>query len=51
VAPNLRENTHFSMETEVRIMNQVQVFFFAHKRIISAVKRLSLLMIGRHTYY
>jgi hypothetical protein len=28
------------MEREVRIMNQVQVFFFVHKRIISAVKRM-----------
>jgi hypothetical protein len=30
---------HFSMEKGVRIMNYVQ-FFFVHKRIISAVKRV-----------
>jgi hypothetical protein len=36
VAPNLRENTHFSKERGMRIMNYVQIF--VHKRIISAVK-------------
>jgi hypothetical protein len=40
VTPNLQENTNFSMEREMRIMNQVQVFFFVHKRIISAIKRV-----------
>jgi hypothetical protein len=29
VAPNLRENTHFSMEMEMRIMNWVHVFLCA----------------------
>jgi hypothetical protein len=38
VAPNLQENTHFSTEREMRIMNWVQVFVC--KRIISAVKRV-----------
>jgi exonuclease III len=39
VAPNLLDNTHFSTERGMKIMNQVQGFF-VHKRIISAVKRV-----------
>jgi hypothetical protein len=38
LAPNQQENTHFSAERGMRIMNWAQVF--VHKRIISAVKRV-----------
>jgi hypothetical protein len=36
VAPNQQENTHFSTEKLMRIMNR----FLVYKRIISAVKRV-----------
>jgi hypothetical protein len=41
VAPNLREETHFSIELGMKIMTWVQ-FCFVHKRIVSAVKRVEL---------
>jgi hypothetical protein len=40
VAANLLENKQFSTERGMKIMNYVQFFFFLHKRIISAVKRV-----------
>jgi hypothetical protein len=39
VAPNLREDTQFSMERGMRIMSDVQVSL-VHERIISAVNRI-----------
>jgi hypothetical protein len=39
MAPNQQVNIHFSMESRMRIMNYVQVFF-VRKRIISAVKKV-----------
>jgi hypothetical protein len=50
VAPNQHENIHFSIERGMRTMNWVQVFV-VRKRIILEVKRVSLLVIGCHTYY
>jgi hypothetical protein len=37
VAPNQQENTHYSMERGMRILNRVHIFF-VHNRIISAAK-------------
>jgi hypothetical protein len=48
VTLNLRENTDFSTERGMKIMKYVQVIF-VNKRIISAVKRTELLVIGCHT--
>jgi hypothetical protein len=45
VAPKLRENKHFTMERRMRIMN-CTVFFFVHKRTISAVKRVEFVSDG-----
>jgi hypothetical protein len=39
VSPNQQVNIHFSMEGRKRIMNYIQVFFFVHTRIMSAIKR------------
>jgi hypothetical protein len=39
VAPNLRENRHFSMERGNEI-HELGTGFFVHKRIISAFKRV-----------
>jgi hypothetical protein len=36
----------FSMESGKGIINYIQVFFFVHKRIISAVKRVEFVVIG-----
>jgi hypothetical protein len=44
MAQSLRENTHSSMERGMGIMNYVQDF--VHKRIISAVRRVELLVTG-----
>jgi hypothetical protein len=48
MASNQQENIHFAMERGIRIMNYVQ-FFFVHKRIISAVKRVEFVSDRMHT--
>jgi hypothetical protein len=48
VAPYQQGNTHFSTE-KGNENHELGTGVFVHKRIISAVKRVSLLMIGCHT--
>jgi hypothetical protein len=48
VAPNHQENTHFSIERG-NDNHKLGTGFLGHERIISAFKRVELLVIGSHT--
>jgi hypothetical protein len=48
MAPNQHENTHFSMESQMRILNYIQVFLCIRESY-QQLKGLGLLVIGCHT--
>jgi hypothetical protein len=47
VAPHQQENTHFSMEREMRTINWIEAFLY----IRESYQQLILLVIGCHTQY